>query len=428
MAGGGQPHRPVRLQARADQAARPAVRLRRAVEAFQNGLGPGCGRSGISPLRPMRQDAERGRGPAGHVRRRHRVHPQHGRQDGRAQPGTCLQATGFNRPGFPAMGCWVSYGLGSMNENLPTFVVLPDHRGFASNGTKNWDAAFLPAQHQGTVIYPGTDEPDRRPVPGRPGRLLDAQSDADGIALLAELEPRARRRAARRRAAGSPHPQLRAGRPHAAGRARGARHLQRAGAHLDAVRARPSDGTSFDKEINPLEETDYFGRKCLVARRLLERGVRFVQIWSGNDNGFPAAQLGLARGRRSATTARWPLGMARGAAALIQDLKQRGLLDDTIICGRPSSAACRRSRGQGPRPQPVSSSPTGWPAAASSGGVTYGPSDEWGYKPLDRDRPTTGLRHPRHDPAPAGHRPRKTDRPPQRHRPPVDRRQRKRHP
>src|SRR5947209_14888341 len=65
---------------------------------------------------------------------------------------TLLQATGFQTPGFPGAGAWVSYALGSLNENLPTFVVLPDHRGFASNGAKNWGAAFLPAQHQGTVI------------------------------------------------------------------------------------------------------------------------------------------------------------------------------------------------------------------------------------------------------------------------------------
>ena len=55
--------------------------------------------------------------------------------------GTLLQATGFNLPGFPGMGCWVSYALGSISDNLPTFVVLPDHRGFASNGPKNWDSA-----------------------------------------------------------------------------------------------------------------------------------------------------------------------------------------------------------------------------------------------------------------------------------------------
>ncbi|MFN9023465.1 MAG: DUF1501 domain-containing protein, partial [Phycisphaerales bacterium] len=64
---------------------------------------------------------------------------------------TMLAATGFQRPGFPGAGCWVSYGLGSMNENLPTFVVMPDHRGMPSNGVKNWDGAFLPNEHSGTV-------------------------------------------------------------------------------------------------------------------------------------------------------------------------------------------------------------------------------------------------------------------------------------
>ena len=72
---------------------------------------------------------------------------------------TYLQSTGFQRPGFPGMGAWISYGLGSLIENLPTFVVLPDHRGYASNGPKNWDAAFLPTHHQGTVIFPNRTNP-----------------------------------------------------------------------------------------------------------------------------------------------------------------------------------------------------------------------------------------------------------------------------
>ena len=73
--------------------------------------------------------------------------------------GTLLQTTGFNFPGFPSAGSWVSYALGSENENLPAFVVLPDHRGLASNGAKNWANAFLSAEHQGTVIRPGNEKP-----------------------------------------------------------------------------------------------------------------------------------------------------------------------------------------------------------------------------------------------------------------------------
>ena len=85
--------------------------------------------------------------------------------------GTLLQTTGFNRPGFPAMGSWVCYGLGRLTDNLPAFVVLPDPRGLASNGTKNWDAAFLSSQYQGTVIDLGLEDPDRRPLP-RPARQV----------------------------------------------------------------------------------------------------------------------------------------------------------------------------------------------------------------------------------------------------------------
>ena len=72
---------------------------------------------------------------------------------------TLLQTTGFVTPGFPGMGAWVSYGLGSLNENLPVFVVLPDLRGFPSNGQKNWDAAFLPGQHAGTTVRVGAANP-----------------------------------------------------------------------------------------------------------------------------------------------------------------------------------------------------------------------------------------------------------------------------
>ncbi len=69
-------------------------------------------------------------------------------------PATYLQATGFALPGYPAMGAWISYGLGSLTDNLPTYVVLPDDRGYAPNGPANWGAGFLPAAHQGTMVRP----------------------------------------------------------------------------------------------------------------------------------------------------------------------------------------------------------------------------------------------------------------------------------
>jgi len=145
--------------------------------------------------------------------------------------------------------------------------------------------------------------------------------------------------------------------------------------------------SSFDAEINPLEETDYFGRKCLVARRLLERGVRYVQVWSGNDNGFPRrnwdSHEDVERDQGPLAT-----GMARGAAALIQDLRQRGLLDDTLVIwstefGRMPSTQGGKGRDHNPFCF------TTWMAGGGiKGGTTYGPSDEWGYKPADRKAPT----------------------------------------
>src|SRR3989475_2922177 len=72
-------------------------------------------------------------------------------------PATFMQNTGFVLPGFPHMGAWISYGLGSLNENLPTFVVLPDPRGFAPNGAANWSSGFLPATHQGTMVRAGSE-------------------------------------------------------------------------------------------------------------------------------------------------------------------------------------------------------------------------------------------------------------------------------
>src|SRR5437763_14463544 len=101
-------------------------------------------------------------------------------------PATFMQSTGFVLPGFPSMGAWISYGLGSLNENLPAFVVLPDERGFAPNGPANWSAGFLPAAHQGTMVRPGAKNPivDLFP-PENAG--ITPQGEADGLALLHKL-------------------------------------------------------------------------------------------------------------------------------------------------------------------------------------------------------------------------------------------------
>src|SRR5437762_2384842 len=158
------------------------------VEAFQNGLGPW-----LRPVWDFKPFGQTGKmlaepvAPLGAVADELAfIHNMVGKTGVHSQ-GTLLQTTGFNRPGFPGMGCWVSYGLGSMNENLPAFVVLPDHRGLASNGTKNWDSAFLPAQHQGTAIYPGTKTPIEDLFPDERAKFVTPAGDKAGIDLLTQL-------------------------------------------------------------------------------------------------------------------------------------------------------------------------------------------------------------------------------------------------
>lgn len=298
---------------------------------------------------------------------------------------TYLQATGFQTPGFPGAGCWVSYALGSMNDNLPTFVVLPDHRGFASNGPKNWDSAFLPAEHQGTIIYPGTENSIADLFPGK-NDFITSQSEADGGALLKQLN---RKHASERENDGRLESRIRsyelAARMQLA--APEALDISREPDYILEMYGLKHGVKTFDKEINPIEETDYFGRKCLVARRLLERGVRFVQIWSGNDNGFPRrnwdSHEDLKRDHGPLA-----LGMSRGTAALIKDLKQRGMLDETIVLwttefGRMPCAQGGKGRDHNPFVF------TNWLAGGGvRGGISYGASDEWGYKPADREHPT----------------------------------------
>ena len=300
--------------------------------------------------------------------------------------GTLLQATGFHTPGFPGMGCWVSYGLGSMNENLPTFVVLPDHRGFPSNGQKNWDSSFLPTQHQGTMIRPGAENPIADLFPAKQGSFVTPEANAEAISLMGKLN--------------RGHADDRPGDPRLDARIRSyelaarmqlaapeALDLSKEPAHVLRLYGLDHGQKEWSKEINPAEETEYFGRKCLVARRLLERGVRFVQIWSGNDNGFPRRNWDS---HEDIERDHGPLsiGMARGAAALIKDLKRTGLLEDTIILwttefGRMPCAQGGKGRDHNPFCF------TNWLCGGGiKGGTSFGPSDEWGFKPADRRNST----------------------------------------
>lgn len=300
--------------------------------------------------------------------------------------GTLLQTTGFQLPGFPSAGSWVSHALGSESDNLPSFVVLPDHRGYASNGAKNWASAFLPAQHQGTVIRPGSAEPIADLLPPK-SAFITPGSDRAGLDVLAKLN--------------TAHALDRPGDDRLLARVRSyelaaamqlsatdALDVSKEPQHIKDLYGLASEGPGVDDTtINVKAETEFFGRKCLVARRLLERGVRFVQIWSGNDNGFPRrnwdSHEDVKRDHEPLS-----LGMAHGTAALIKDLKQRGMLEDTLILwttefGRMPCSQGSKGRDHNPFVF------TNWLCGGGIQGGTYGESDEWGFRPQDPAKATT---------------------------------------
>jgi hypothetical protein len=281
-------------------------------------------------------------------------------------PATFMQNSGFVLPGFPAMGAWVSYGLGSMTEDLPTFVVLPDARGFAPNGPGNWSAGFLPAAHQGTLIRPAAENPIADLFPPASAKYVTPESENAALALLKDLNQQ-----------------------HLAGRESDSRLDARIASYELAARLQLSAPGVLDisQETEATrrmygvddEPTKDFGRNCLIARRLLERGVRFVQLWSGADNGFPRrnwdSHEDVARDHGEMGRS-----MDQPAAALIKDLKARGMLDDTIVIWTTEFGRMPCSQGgKGRDHNPFTF--TSWLAGGGiKGGTTYGTSDRWSYK------------------------------------------------
>ncbi len=285
-------------------------------------------------------------------------------------PATFMQNTGFVQPGFPCLGAWLSYGLGRSTDNLPTFVVLPDARGFAPNGPQNWSAGFLPAVHQGMMM-----RPDREP----PIHDLFAPADVPWIDTRAE---QATRRLLREFNDG-----------HRLGREDDSRLEARIESYEMAARMQASAPQALDLSAETLSvrrlygldqpHTAEFGRRCLIARRLLEHGVRFVQVWSGADNGFPRrnwdSHEDLAKDH-----AEMALSMDQPAAALIKDLKARGMLEDTIVFWSTEFGRMPCSQGGKGRDH----NPFGFTVWLAGGGIrggkSYGATDEWSYRAIER--------------------------------------------
>ena len=196
---------------------------------------------------------------------------------GNHTPALFMSNTGFQTNGFPSLGSWLSYGLGSISESLPAFVVIPDRRGAPSGGASSWGSGFLPAQHQGVQLRSEGDAV-RDLFPPSP---VSAELAGDTQALREHMHRNQVERV------GAAHPLLQA-------RLRSyelAARMQLSVPELTDIageRAAIRQMYGLGKK-----ETDDFGRSCLMARRMLERGVRFVQLYSGRAaRGRPTHQLG----------------------------------------------------------------------------------------------------------------------------------------
>ncbi|MFT5042782.1 MAG: hypothetical protein ACI8TX_003775 [Hyphomicrobiaceae bacterium] len=289
-------------------------------------------------------------------------------------PGNFLMNTGQTMPGFPSMGSWVTYGLGSEAENLPAFVVLPDVRGLPPGGTINWGAGFLPAEHQATTLdmsNPDQAIADLFPPEKFPG--ADASAGEAGLEFLRKLNLE--------------HRESRGGNSQLDARIKAyemVARLQLAAPEVTDLRGE-SEAT---RKLYDIEHaaTGPFGRQCLLARRLVERGVRFVQIYCGAEN--TTAEKIRPNWDSHEDIVRdhgyWGAVLDRGASALLKDLKSRGMLDETlVICttefGRQPGAQGGKGRDHN------AGAFTAWMAGGGvRPGVGFGSTDELGFKAADK--------------------------------------------
>ena len=284
-------------------------------------------------------------------------------------PASYMMNTGFILPGFPCMGSWLSYGLGRLTDNLPTFVVLPDARGLPYNQKGNFGAGFLPVAHQGTVLNAGGNPPVPDLVASQKTKFVTPEADKEALDLLAKLN----------RQHASMHPGDSRLEARIASYELAARMQQHALEALDLERE-----TSTTRKNYGLEDaaTADFGRRCLLARRLLERGVRFVQVWSGA--GGPSGNWD----NHTSITAELPpiaRSVDQPAAALLQDLHDRGLLKDTLLIWSTEFGRQPFTQGAIGRDHNAGTSVAWLAGAGVKAGVTHGASDDWSWR-AERDR------------------------------------------
>ena len=262
--------------------------------------------------------------------------------------------------GSPCLGSWANYGLGTANENLPGFVVMLDPRGGPISGAKNWSAGYMPATYQATVMRSG----------GTPILDLDTPPGVTRAMQRAMLDTI--------RGFNDEHHQLRADNSNLAARIASYELAYK----MQAAAPEAVDLAQENAETLALygldeKKTEVFGRQCLLARRLVERGVRFVQLYSGgnhNDANWDAhGDLKTNHDLHAGET-------DKPIAGLLKDLKRRGMLDETLVVwggefGRQPTAEYEKGTGRDHNAYGF----TMWMAGGGiKGGIAYGKTDELG--------------------------------------------------
>ena len=262
--------------------------------------------------------------------------------------------------GDPAIGSWVTYGLGSVNQDLPGFVVLPE-LSFPQGGSANWGNGYLPAHYQGTSLRPkGSPILDLKPPKGVTPELQRANLD-----LLARLN--------------KGHHQLHPQHDELAARMESYELAYRMQMEVPEAIDIESEPDKIKEEYGVGgDETDAFGRKCLLARKLVEKGVRFVQLYAGSWDSHDYIER--AHGNLIKQ-------VDQPIAALIRDLKRRGLLEDTLVVwcgefGRTPDNGVRGGVAYGRDHNP--NAMTIWMAGGGcKAGHTIGQTDELGMEAVD---------------------------------------------
>jgi hypothetical protein len=285
-------------------------------------------------------------------------------------PGENFMSTGYTLDGFPSMGAWVTYALGSESQELPSYVAIPDPRGTPQSSVNNWGPGFLPAAFQGTDF--NASNPIRNL--SRPQQISPA-ADAATRSFLQRMNQR--------------HLERYPGDTELAARISSYELAARMQLSVPEVADLNSESASTlkmygaDDSENPLKAA--FARNCILARRLIEKGVRFVQLFNGayQTGGEGVSNWDGHKALEAQYSKHGPV-LDQPAAALIRDLKERGLLKDTLVVwctefGRMPTF----QKGASGRDH----NPAGFTTWLTGAGVKapfqYGATDEFGYKAVE---------------------------------------------